>query len=98
MRDISDILRSMRFGHEEQYIRRMENEIRERKETAEKEAHEMMVRKLSRNRCPKCGQTIENLRFKETDVDKCSGCGGIWVDGSQLIKLLRLRRVLELTQ
>lgn len=98
MRDFSDFLRVMRIGHEEQYIRRLEKEIRDRKAKSEIEAHEMMVREMSRNRCPSCGETIENLRFKKIEVDKCSVCGGIWIDGGHLIKLFGLRRALELSQ
>ena len=31
-------------------------------------------------RCPKCESAFEALRFEHVEVDRCTGCGGIWFD------------------
>lgn len=33
--------------------------------------------------CPKCGQGMEHVHYRETEVDRCKGCGGIWFDISE---------------
>ncbi len=30
--------------------------------------------------CPKCQQAMERLSFPAAEVDRCSGCQGIWFD------------------
>ncbi len=47
-------------------------------------AREKMVRELCHNRCPKCGEQIEPLTFRGVPLDKCPGCGGIWLGPKDL--------------
>jgi len=34
--------------------------------------------------CPKCGEPMETVSFRHIEVERCTGCGGIWID--QLLK------------
>jgi hypothetical protein len=43
------------------------------------ESREKLVRELCRNRCPKCGDRLEALEFRGVPLDKCPGCGGVWL-------------------
>lgn len=31
-------------------------------------------------RCPKCRAPMAAVRLAETEIDRCSGCGGLWFD------------------
>ena len=39
--------------------------------------------------CPKCEATMEAIDFKGIEVDRCSGCKGIWFDLKEAELLLR---------
>lgn len=43
------------------------------------EDREKLIRECCRNRCPKCGSAIEAMTFRGVPLDKCSGCGGVWL-------------------
>lgn len=48
-------------------------------EGLKKEARELIIREYCRNRCPKCGDPIEPKVFHGVPLDKCPGCGGVWL-------------------
>ena len=31
-------------------------------------------------RCPKCRAPMATVRLAETEIDRCTGCGGLWFD------------------
>ncbi len=66
---------------ESQYIRRQEQE---RIEKLRKTARDELVREICRNRCPKCGDPIEPMTFRGVPLDKCPGCGGVWLGPNDL--------------
>jgi hypothetical protein len=37
--------------------------------------------------CPKCGADLEEVVFRAVRVDKCFGCGGVWLDDGELEEL-----------
>ena len=48
--------------------------------------------------CPKCGGKFEELRYAAPDplvVDRCDGCGGIWLDKGEVPRLEALSAKLE---
>ena len=62
----------------------LENEFfyRQEKEKIEKlrtESREILIREHCRNRCPKCGEIIQPMEFRGVPLDKCPGCGGVWL-------------------
>ncbi len=38
-------------------------------------------------KCIKCEETMDVLMVAEVEIDRCPGCGGLWLDGGE-IKLL----------
>ncbi len=38
-------------------------------------------------RCPKCGMTLDEITFRGVKVDKCFGCGGVYLDDGELEQL-----------
>lgn len=37
--------------------------------------------------CPKCGSQLEEIQFRGVKVDKCFGCGGVYLDDGELEQL-----------
>jgi len=73
---------------EEEYIARMEFE-RQQKLHAEKhrklaEGEKERLRERHYMRCPKCGMELVEIDYKTIKIDKCSECGGIWLDAGEL--------------
>lgn len=38
-------------------------------------------------RCPKCGMALDEITFRGVRVDKCFGCGGVYLDDGELEQL-----------
>lgn len=48
------------------------------------------VRQSSKSRnvlCPKCGNNLAEVKLKNVRVNRCTGCGGVWLDKGELEKL-----------
>jgi len=43
--------------------------------------------------CPRCGGKVVITHYttnKEVEIDRCTGCGGIWLDTDELKEIIRL--------
>ncbi len=40
-------------------------------------------------KCPKCESTMEQVTYEGTQVDRCTGCKGLWFDRSEREALAR---------
>ena len=45
------------------------------------------LRALHWMRCPKCGLLLDEITFRGVKVDKCFGCGGVYLDDGELEQL-----------
>jgi hypothetical protein len=45
---------------------------------------ERAVLELCRMRCPKCGRKLEEILYQNVRIDRCTGCGGVWLDPGEL--------------
>ncbi len=73
---------------EDEYFARIEFEKRKKLE-AEKQAQlleeeKRNLKKLHYMCCPKCGMQLIEIDYKRIAVDKCSSCGGVWLDAGEL--------------
>jgi Zn-finger nucleic acid-binding protein len=41
--------------------------------------------------CPKCESEMESVKFAEVEVERCTGCAGMWFDVGQRERLEQLR-------
>ena len=67
-------------------IKKLEEKNRIEMEDAEKER----LKKLHHMRCPKCGMMLIEIHYKGVEVDKCSGCDGIWLDAGEMEAVAKL--------
>jgi len=77
---------------EEEYFARLEFE-RRKKALAEQQgsaeaAERQSVLAVARNRCPKCAAPLVPVSYRKVELDKCSGCGGLWFDFGELDQVL----------
>lgn len=78
---MTDIWKEREKALENEYIYRKEKEQIEKMKAA---ARERMVREFSRNRCPKCGESLQAMTFRGVPLDKCPGCAGVWLGPKDL--------------
>lgn len=76
---------------EDEYFARKEFERRKaalaevQGRAAEEERQRVLA--VARGRCPKCGAALIEVSYKGVDIDKCSGCGGVWLDTGELERI-----------
>lgn len=73
---MKDIWKEREKALESQFIYKEE---KARIENMKKEAREQLIKEYCHNCCPKCGKTIEPMVFHGVPMDKCPGCGGVWL-------------------
>jgi uncharacterized protein len=66
-------------------LRKLAAEQRKKLADAEREA----LRKQHFMRCPKCGMELQEIRFRDVQVDRCFSCNGTWLDAGELEKLAK---------
>ncbi len=66
---------------ENQFIYEQEKEKIEKMRITERER---LIQDHCRNRCPKCGEKIEAMTFRGVPLDRCPGCGGVWLGPNDL--------------
>jgi hypothetical protein len=42
------------------------------------------ILELCSMRCPKCGRKLEETVYQKVRIDRCTGCGGVWLDPGEL--------------
>ena len=81
---------------EEEYFARIEFELKQKHEEvvrANLQAEEKKrLQELHYMNCPKCGMKLVGVDYKGIEVDKCSGCEGIWLDAGELEAVSKLEQ------
>lgn len=66
---------------ENEYFHKKEHEILAK---MKHDAEETVAKSCCKGRCPKCGEMIEPMTFRDVPLDKCPGCGGVWLGPNDL--------------
>ncbi len=73
---------------EEEYYARMEYEkkrkLEEQKTGSMAGEERKKLKDLHYMKCPKCGMDLIAIDYKGIEIDKCSGCEGVWLDAGEL--------------
>src|SRR4030067_2056715 len=81
---------------EEEYFARMEYERRKKAEEEQQKViakeEKKRLKELHHMKCPKCGMQLIEIDYRETKIDKCSECEGIWLDAGELEAVSRLEK------
>ncbi|MBI2267149.1 MAG: zf-TFIIB domain-containing protein [Armatimonadetes bacterium] len=73
---------------EDEYFAKKDRELLEAGKVRDKEEEKKLLRELHYMHCPKCGYELEEVSRKGVQVDRCTECGGIWLDPGELEILL----------
>ena len=72
------------FAKEEaEKSKRLEVKVKHETEVEERER----VKTFCYMKCPKCGGNLNEVVFRGIRIDRCSTCGGVWLDNGELEKL-----------
>ena len=82
-----------KFGDTLRLVERAKEDIyfaeRDRELMAKLKAQLCKVENAASLRCPRCSGTLESYTFHGYALDRCSGCGGIWMDRGELEGVVR---------
>ena len=79
---------------EEEFIARQQFEqmklfeAEKRRQLTEQE--QKAAQELHRMKCPKCGMNLVEVEYRSIKVDKCSYCGGIWLDAGEMEQVAKI--------
>ena len=73
---MTDAWEERRKALENEYFHKVDARLIEQ---MRQESREKLARELCRNRCPKCGEPIQAMEFRGVPLDRCPGCGGVWL-------------------
>jgi hypothetical protein len=76
-----------RKGQEEEYFYRKEQAALAK--TRDRQAAEERQRRQAATfmRCPKCAEPLTEITFQDIQVERCTGCQGVWLDPGELERL-----------
>jgi hypothetical protein len=62
----------------------LKRELFRAKFAAMSDAEKQRLREVHFMHCPKCGLELEEVLLRGVKIDKCFGCGGLWLDDGEL--------------
>jgi uncharacterized protein len=71
-------------SNEEEYFLKHEAQLAKERRAKLLEEEKAKERALHFMKCPKCGMDLETVAVGSVNVDKCTGCAGIWLDAGEL--------------
>jgi transcription initiation factor IIE alpha subunit len=92
-----DDLNEAGYDKENEYFHRKDMEmiakLREQAEAQRAAVEAENKKKEYWMRCPKCGSALQEEKYEEVMVDRCtsSACGGVYFDGGELQILLKAK-------
>lgn len=75
-------------SHEDEYFAKLDYERKQKLEVEkQKELAGEEKKRLKETHymcCPKCGMNLIEIDYENIKIDKCSSCGGIWLDAGEM--------------
>jgi acetyl-CoA carboxylase beta subunit len=90
------------YDKEEEYFHRKNQELIE-KSRKKLDAERAAARQREQHKahwmvCPKCGATLREVDLKGVKVDRCVGCGGLFLDKGEAALLIKESRPSAMTE
>lgn len=89
---LGDKLREKEQAEEDRYFKQRDQELLEKLRQSSRTANEDEVRELARDRCPRCGARLANVKHHGVGVDECPTGHGMWVDRDELETIAQRER------
>ncbi|HEX9870684.1 MAG TPA: zf-TFIIB domain-containing protein [Candidatus Tectomicrobia bacterium] len=80
----TELWRDVERAREDIYFAQKDRElIAQLREKGQQEL-EQGILELCSMRCPTCGRKLEETVYQHVRIDRCTGCGGVWLDPGEL--------------
>jgi Zn-finger nucleic acid-binding protein len=76
--------RDIERAREDIYFAQKDRELLAQLRAKGQQELEEAILDLCRMRCPKCARKLEETIYNEVRIDRCTGCGGVWLDPGEL--------------
>lgn len=90
------------YDKEEEYFHRKNQELieqaRKKLDAERTAARQREQSKAHWMVCPKCGGTLREVDLKGVKVDRCDGCGGLFLDKGEAALLIKGSRMTAMTE
>jgi hypothetical protein len=80
----TELWRDVERAWEDIYFAQKDRELIARLREKDQLALDPAILELCSMRCPKCGRKLEEVMYQKVRVDRCSGCGGVWLDAGEI--------------
>lgn len=77
--------------NEDEYFARQEAELLDKQRQAAAAAAAEAERRSHFMKCPKCGYDLVAVHYETLTIDRCTQCGGVWLDPGELEQLRSLQ-------
>ena len=85
----TELWRDVERARADIYFAQKDRELVAHLREEEQQALEHGILELYSMRCPKCGRKLEETTHQKVRIDRCTGCGGVWLDPGELATLAR---------
>jgi ferredoxin len=76
--------RDIERAREDIYFAQKDRELLAQLRVKDQQELEEAILELCRLRCPKCARKLDETRYNNVRIDRCIGCGGVWLDPGEL--------------
>ncbi len=80
----TEFWRDVERAREDIYFAQKDRELIAKLREQEQPDLERTILELCWMRCPKCGRKLEETNYHSVRIDRCIGCGGVWLDPGEL--------------
>jgi hypothetical protein len=80
----TELWRDVERAREDIYFAQKDREIIAQLREKDQQGLEGAILALCGMRCPKCGRKLEETLYHQVRIDRCTGCGGVWLDPGEL--------------
>lgn len=80
----TEFWRDVEHARQNIYFARKERELIAQLREKDQPELEHAVLDLCAMCCPKCGRKLEETMYHKVRIDRCAGCGGVWLDPGEL--------------
>lgn len=87
-----DFISLVERAREDVYFAARDRQLLEKQRCRLEESHQGQLELHTRN-CPQCGIGLQKSSLMDIAVNRCSGCGGIWVEHAVLQQFMNMKKI-----
>jgi Zn-finger nucleic acid-binding protein len=80
----TELWRDVERAREDIYFAQKDRELIAQLRQKDQMELEHAILELCAMRCPKCSRKLEEMTYHRVRIDRCTGCGGVWLDPGEL--------------